>query len=104
MIPRSIQSVRVLFACLMGASVLTACTRTPEPVLTKDPRPQQLPLRIGVYHSPELQDFTYKHHLTDIGWILGKPSAQLLNDALALLFVEVVQVPRPGPAPNRSDL
>lgn len=105
MSPRSVPSPRaMLLAVLVSALMLTACTRTPEPVLAKDPRPQQLPLRIGVYHSPELQDFTYKHHLTDIGWVLGKPSVQLLNDALALLFIDVVGVPKPGSPSNRSDL
>jgi hypothetical protein len=77
----------------------------PEPVLMREPRPEPLPLRIGVYHSPELQDFTYKHHLTDVGWVLGKPSVQLLNDALGLLFIEVVEVSRPGSGPSlRGDL
>ena len=86
-------------------AIFAACTRMPEPVLVREPRPEPVPLRIGVYNSPELQDFTYKHHLTDIGWVLGKPSVRLLNEALALLFVEVVEVPRPGSVPNlRGDL
>jgi hypothetical protein len=86
-------------------AIFAACTRMPEPVLVREPRPEPVPLRIGVYNSPELQDFTYKHHLTDIGWVLGKPSVRLLNEALALLFVEVVEVPRPGSGPNlRGDL
>jgi hypothetical protein len=94
-----------LFAFVMGAAIFVACSRMPEPVLVREPRPQPVPLRIGVYNSSELQDFTYKHHLTDIGWVLGKPSVRLLNEALALLFVEVVEVPRPASGPNlRSDL
>jgi hypothetical protein len=77
----------------------------PEPVLVRAPRPEPVPLRIGVYNSPEFQDFTYRHHATDIGWVLGKPSVRLLNEALGLLFVEVVEVPAPGSKPNlRSDL
>ena len=104
MIWRSRPLVRAMCAVVLAGAMLSACTRTPQPVLVKEPRPQQLPLRIGVYHSPELQDFTYKHHLTDIGWVLGKPSVGLLNDALALLFTEVIEVPKPGSPSMRGDL
>jgi hypothetical protein len=96
---------RKLVTFALGMAFLAACTRMPEPVLVRDPRPQPVPLRIGVYNSPEFQDFTYKHHLTDIRWVLGKPSVRLFNEALALLFVEVVEVSAPDSTPNlRSDL
>jgi hypothetical protein len=99
------RSGRTLSLFVLWAAIFAACSRMPEPVLVMEPRPEPVPLRIGVYNSPELQDFTYKHHLTDIGWVLGKPSVRLLNEALALLFVEVVEVPRPGSGPNpRGDL
>lgn len=102
---RTFRSGLTLSAFLLGAAIVAACTRTPEPVLVKEPRPEPVPLRIGVYNSPELQDFTYKHHLTDIGWELGKPSVRLFKEALALLFVEVVEVPRPGSGSSpRGDL
>ena len=66
----------------------------PQPSLIREPRPPVIPLRIGVYHPPELCGFTYRHHLTDTTWVLGMPSVQLLNEALALLFAEVVEVAR----------
>jgi hypothetical protein len=99
------RSGRTLSILVVGAAIFAACTRTPEPVLVRDLRPEPLPLRIGVYNSPEFQEFTYKHHLTDIGWELGKPSVRLFNEALGLLFVEVVDVPRPGSGSSlRADL
>jgi len=102
---RSFRSGRTLSVFVLAAAILAACTRTPEPVLVREPRPEPVPLRIGIYNSPELQDFTYKHHLTDIGWVLGKPSVRLLNEAFTLLFVEVVEVAKPGSGPNlRGDL
>jgi hypothetical protein len=67
----------------------------PQPSLIREPRPRAVPLRVGVYHPPELRGFTYRHHLTDTTWVLGTPSVTLFNEALALLFVEVVEVPRP---------
>src|SRR5262245_46517761 len=93
---RPFRSDRMLSAFVLATAILAACTRMPEPVFVPEPRPEPVPLRIGVYNSPELQDFTYKHHLTDIGWVLGKPSVRLLNEALALLFVQVVEVSGPG--------
>jgi hypothetical protein len=70
----------------------------PQPSLIREPRPPVVPLRVGVYHPPELRGFTYRHHLTDTTWALGLPSVKLFNDALALLFTQVVEVPRP-PSP-----
>jgi hypothetical protein len=74
-------------------------------VLIREPRPDPVPLRIGVYYSPEFRSFTYRHHFSDTAWILGKPSVRLLHEALTLLFIEVVEVPRPGSGPSlRADL
>jgi hypothetical protein len=70
----------------------------PQPSLIREPRPRVVPLRIGVYYPPELLGFTYRHQLTDTTWVLGTPSVKLLNDALTLLFTEVVEVARP-PSP-----
>ena len=77
-----------------------------EPVLVREPRPEPVPLRIGVYYSPEFRSFTYRDHsITDTEWILGKPSVQLLHKALTLLFIEVVEVPWHELGPSlRSDL
>lgn len=91
---------------LMAAAISAGCVwSVPEPVLVREPRPEPIPLRIGVYYSPELRSFTYRHHFSDTAWILGKPSVQLLHEALTLLFIEVVEIPRPGSGPGlRGDL
>jgi hypothetical protein len=80
----------VLLAVLAAGCVWSV----PQPTLIREPRPEAVPLRIGVYYPSELRSFTYRHHLTDTAWVLGTPSVQLLNDAFRLLFVDVVEVPR----------
>jgi len=102
--------MKTVDVALVGLVLVVALTAAgcvwsvPEPVVIRDPRPQPVPLRIGVYHPPELRDFTYRHHITDTAWVLGKPSVRLLNEALALVFSEVVEVPRrpsdAGPSPD----
>jgi len=91
---------------LLAAAISAGCVwSVPEPVLVREPRPVPVLLRIGVYYSPDFRSFTYRHHFSDTAWILGKPSVQLLHEALALLFIEVVEVPRPGSGPSlRGDL
>jgi hypothetical protein len=91
---------------LLAAAISAGCAfSTPEPVLIREPRPNPIPLRIGVYYSPEFQSFTYRHHFSDTAWILGEPSVKLIREALGLLFIEVVEVPRPGSGPIlRGDL
>jgi hypothetical protein len=66
----------------------------PQPSLIREPHPEPVPLRIGVYHSPEFRSAKYRHHLTDTTWVLGEPSVRLLGDALALMFSEVVEISR----------
>ena len=87
---------------LLAAVISAGCVSyvPPEPVLVREPRPEPVPLRIGVYYSPDFRSFTYRDHLTDTEWILGKPSVQLLHEALTLLFIEVVEMPRPGSGPS----
>ncbi len=77
--------------------VLTAgCVwSVPEPALIREPRPESIPLRIGVYHSPEFRAAKYRHHLTHTTWVLGEPSVRLLDDALSLMFSDVVRLARP---------
>ena len=77
--------------------VLTAgCVwSVPEPAMIREPRPESVPLRIGVYHSPEFRAAKYRHHPTDTTWVLGEPSVRLLDDALALVFSDVVPLARP---------
>jgi len=82
---------------LLAATISTGCVSSvPEPVLVREPRPEAIPLRIGVYDSLEFRNYTYRSDFSDTAWILGKPSVQLLHEALRLLFLEVVEVPRPG--------
>lgn len=100
--PSLMLSVLVLLAAVISAGCVWS---VPEPVLVREPRPELVPLRVGVYYSPEFRSFTYRHHLTDTAWVLGEPSLRLLHEALTLLFLEVVEVPRPGSEPGlRGDL
>jgi len=100
--PRSILVVLLLLAAVISAGCAFS---TPEPVLVREPRPDPIPLRIGVYYSPEFQSFTYRHHFSDTAWILGEPSVKLIREALGLLFIEVVEVPRPSSGTDlRGDL
>jgi hypothetical protein len=106
--PRSLHlfvSRRILSVLILVAAVISAgCVwSVPEPVLVREPRPETIPLRIGVYYSPEFRNFTYRHHFSDTAWILGKPSVQLFHEALTLLFIEVVEVPRPGSGQTLRD-
>jgi hypothetical protein len=98
------QPVRV--AVVVLAVLAAGCVwSVPEPTLIREPRPDAVPLRIGVYYPSELRGFTYRHHLTDTAWVLGTPSVQLLNDAFRLLFVDVVEVPRrPSNAAPATDV
>jgi len=100
--PRRILVVLLLLSALISAGCPLS---TPQPVLIREPRPEAVPLRIGVYYSPEFQSFTYRHHFSDTAWILGEPSVKLIREALALLFIEVVEVPRPSSGTGlRGDL
>jgi hypothetical protein len=84
-----------LAGVILIAALSAGCAwSVPQPSLIREPRREVVPLRIGVHYPPELRGFTYRHHFTDTAWVLGKPSVQLLSDALGLLFGEVVEVPR----------
>lgn len=98
-------SYRVLsLAGLALGAVTGGCVwSVPEPVTIREPRPEPIPLRIGVYYSPQFRDFTYRHHATDTAWILGKPSVRLLNESLALIFAEVVESGKPGVSSGLPD-
>src|SRR5438874_3315495 len=85
----------VVVAVVLLAMLAAGCVwSVPQPTLIREPRPDAVPLRIGVYYPSELRGFTYRHHLTDTTWVLGTPSMQLLTDAFRLLFVDVVEVSR----------
>ena len=85
-------AVAIALVVLLAAGCVWS---VPEPALIREPRPESVPLRVGVYHSPEFRAAKYRHHLTDTTWVLGEPSARLLDDALAMMFAEVVHVSRP---------
>jgi hypothetical protein len=79
------------------AAMLAGCAWTvPEPVLVREPRPEPVPLRIGVHYPADLRGFHYRHHFSDTAYVLGTPSVRLLGEALGLLFVEVVESLRPA--------
>ena len=99
---RRISSVLILVAAVISAGCVWS---VPEPVLVREPRPEAIPLRIGVYYSPEFRNYTCGDGFSRTVSILGKPSVQLFHEALRLLFLEVVEVPRPGSeASLRGDL
>jgi len=81
---------------LLGVTTGGCVWSVPEPVLVREPRLEPIALSVAVYYSPEFRHFTYRHHVTDTAWILGKPSMRLFNEALPLLFTEVVESPQPG--------
>ncbi len=87
------------------AVFFTGCVwSVPQPKLVREPRPPTVPLRIGVYYAPKLRWFVYWHHPTDTAWVLGKPSARLLNDAFTLLFSHVEIVSRPAGASSGGEV
>jgi len=89
---------RHLVVCIVALGALAGgCVwSVPQPMLVREPRPERIALRIGVYYSPEFRSFTYRHHVTDTAWKLGEPSVRLFGEALALLFTDVVELARPG--------
>lgn len=91
------RTAEIALAVTIAVVVLTAgCVwSVPQPSLIREPAPEPVPLRIGVYHSPEFRSAKFRHHFTDTTWMLGEPSVRLLDDALTLMFSEVVHVFQP---------
>jgi len=89
---------RHLIVCILALGALAGgCVwSVPQPMLVREPRPERIALRIGVYYSPEFRSFTYRHHVPGTAWKLGEPSVRLFGEALALLFTDVVESARPG--------
>src|SRR5262249_53063025 len=89
---------RHLLVCIVALGALAGggVRSVSQPMLGREPRPERIALRIGVYYSPEFRSFTYRHHVTDTAWKLGEPSVRLFGEALALLFTDVVELARPG--------
>jgi hypothetical protein len=85
----------IVFILALGTLAGGCAWSVPQPVLVREPRPERIALRIGVYYSPEFRSFTYRHHMTDTAWKLGEPSVRLFGGALALLFTDVVESVRP---------
>ena len=82
------EPVAIVGIILLVMLVAGCVWSVPQPAVIREPRPAPLPLRIGVYHSPDLRGFTYRHHLTDTTWVLGKPSVPL---AIALKRLPVLR-------------
>lgn len=102
-------SFRWALACitLSVATFTTACSVTPQPVLIREPRPEPLPLRIGVHYPHDLRTFSYQQKEPRVlmtSFTLGEPSVRLLHEALALLFLEVVELSTAAPSGLRDDL
>lgn len=86
----------IVFILALGVLAGGCVWSVPQPILVREPRPERIALRIGVYYPPEFRSFTYRHHVTDTAWKLGEPSVRLFGEALALLFTDVVESVRPG--------
>jgi hypothetical protein len=70
----------------------------PEPVLIREPRPHQIPLVVGVYYPEAFRELTYKPppppFFSD-SVSIGDASVRLFDEALTLLFKQVVLLPGP---------
>jgi len=103
-------SFRRALACitLSVGTFTAACSVTPQPVLIREPRPEPLPLRVGVHYSHDLRTFSYQQQepsrVLMTSFALGEPSVRLLHEALALLFLEVVELSATTPSDLRDDL
>ena len=73
-----------------------------KPVLILEPRPESLPMTIGVYYPDELRTFRkFTRHMvsagrpvtTDFTILVGEASVRLFDEALGLLFQRVVSSP-----------
>lgn len=116
--PRSIgrESLGRRAALAVALVALAACARVPvrpEPVLVREPRVEAIPVRIGVRFSDEFRGFLYERQEGPRGeparglgvpLVIGEPSVQLLHEALALLFSDVVEVSSLVGAGRAADL
>lgn len=80
-----------------GAVALVAgcATVVPEPVLIREPRPEPVPLVIGLCYSDEFRSFVYRKSSGQrvlAAFALGESSVKLVDEALTLLFARVVPV------------
>ena len=81
--------------------VLGGCvtaTVTPEPVFIREPRVAQIPLVVGVYYSDAFRELVYAQQggpLIRHSFAIGGGSIKLIDEALALLFKQVVLLPGP---------
>ena len=105
-----------LLAFVAAAWVAGCATVVPEPVVIREPRPQPIPLVVGVYYPEEFLGFVHsqehrKGRELTVGELLvppfavGEASVKLLDEALGLLFTQVVRVPGlPPGVPGASNL
>src|SRR5437899_2145227 len=76
------------------------------PVVVREPRPEPLPLTIGVHYPEEVRSFrkvprtivlSGMSHSGEMKILVGEASVKLFDDALGLLFARVVGVPTVTP-------
>ena len=101
-----------LLAFGAAAWVAGCATVVPEPVVIREPRPEPIPLVVGVYYPEEFLGFVHREWRVErkVGalvppFAVGEASVKLLDEALGLLFTQVVRMPgRPPGVPGASSL
>lgn len=85
---------------LLALVVLAAgCGTVLRPVVVREPRPEPLPLTIGVHYPDEVRSFRKvpvtgaRGDSMNTEILVGEASIKLIDDALGLLFARVVSVP-----------
>jgi len=98
--------MRWLFALVVLAA---GCGTVLTPVVIREPRPEPLPLTIGVHYPDEVRSFR-KVPVTDARGdsanakiLVGEASVKLIDDALGLLFARVVSVTTVTPVGSAGD-
>jgi len=103
---------RVLFGALVLSILLFGCSAASriDPIITRPPLVEPLPLVVGVYFSPEFRTYQSKCDRNKFGWYcpyteyaVGAPSVALFDLLLTGLFKSVIAVdvmPPAQPIPN----
>jgi hypothetical protein len=86
---------------IASLSALAGCGMVSlEPVLVREPRPQQIPLVVGVYYPTEFRSFVYRQttgRRAPNSFAIGEASVRVLDETLSLLFKQVTPVSSPPP-------
>jgi len=103
------RSRRKLRRCLLAVGclfLLGGCgTVSLEPVLVREPRPEEIPVVIGVHYSTEFRTLVYRKttgQRTLSAFAVGAASVRVFDEALSLLFKGAVQVPDRVPPAGRQ--